>query len=295
MRFLVLSDIYGETDIIKELVSKVKEKTDEKIVTIIAGDLGLYTGSGEKEYNINVNEILSSLSEISKHIFYVPGEYDIKKPLFNNPNVINIDKQHHVLEDNDVKIGFIGLGGAPKHSVRKDEQATYTWDERIEIVYEDLSKNLKITYEKVMLSKPDITILVTHSPPYGIADHSKPITLKEMLVLEELSDEIKEREETERKEVGKTPRHLGSRVISKFLGKYPVDIHIFGHIHKQGGRCPSINKTKFVNVSHLSPSPYKLTGRKFLLVDITKTNIDFSFDSVVDKHLPFETFVETYL
>ena len=126
MRFLVLSDIYGETDIIKELVYKVKEKTDEKIVTIIAGDLGLYTGSGEKEYNINVNEILSSLSEISKNIFYIPGEYDIKKSLFNNPNVINIDKQHHVLEDNDVKIGFIGLGGAPKHSVRKDEQATYT-------------------------------------------------------------------------------------------------------------------------------------------------------------------------
>jgi len=181
------------------------------------------------------------------------------------------------------QIGLFGLGGAPKHSVR--ESFPYLWDEHINIVHEEILKTLKINYEKLIANETELTILVTHSPPYRIADYSTPITLKEFVVLEEIM------EEHGAKTKSRNPLHLGSKAIKEFVNDFKPDIHIFGHVHKQGGKIAE----KSVNVSHLSALPYKLTGRKFLIMDTGKEGVKFSFDSVVEGYIEFEEFIEYYL
>lgn len=216
------------------------------------------------------------------------------------PNAKNLDKQNYVVDDGEVKIGLLGLGGAPTHSLRSTELSPYLWDENLPIIAQDLLTELKINIEKVAQAHPDYIILVTHSPPYGIADRSKPVTLREMLVLEDILEELKGETKPETKESAKkTPtssRHLGSRVIKDFVKYYKPDIHIFGHVHKEGGKAKTREATKFFNVSHLSPLPYKLTGRKFLQIEITKENVTASFDHVIpQRNMSFAEFIEKYL
>jgi Icc-related predicted phosphoesterase len=146
-------------------------------------------------------------------------------------------------------------------------------------------------------------VLVTHSPPYGIADRSKPITLKETIVLEDLLEELKGEAKPEpkaptepKKKAPTSPRHLGSRILRDFVKYYKPDIHVFGHVHKEGGKTEQEEGTRFFNVSHLSPLPYRLTGRKFLRMKITRKAITTSFNHVImEKDLPFNEFIEKYL
>lgn len=54
-------------------------------------------------------------------------------------------------------------------------------------------------------------------------------------------------------------------------------------------------QTAFFDVSHLSSPPYKLTGRKFLTLRLTKDETEYTFDSFVNKNLSFKDFIEVYL
>lgn len=59
------------------------------------------------------------------------------------------------------------------------------------MVRDSILASLRIKIEKLILDRPDYVILVTHSPPYGIADESTPITLRGMEFPEEyLADTI---------------------------------------------------------------------------------------------------------
>lgn len=285
MDLIAFSDVYGDFDVLKELT--VRLGGDERIF-IVAGDIGVTLN--HQQYF----KIFSLLSNSSKHVLYVPGDTDIKDLNINLPNVINLDRNSLLLEIDGVKLGFLGLGGAPKHSVRESESLPNIYDESIQMVRDDVLISLKTNLEKVMLNRPDYLILVTHSPPYGITDRSTPVTLREIIILEEiLYDTIGYGGG------GKTmmnPRRLGSRAIKEFVEYCKPDIHIFGHIHKQGGRVLREGDTYFFNVSHLSPIPYKLTGRKFLTVRIDgKRGFRYFFDSLVVKELYFRDFLEKYL
>lgn len=300
MRIIAISDIYSDISVVQDLISIIKKSNDEKPIIIIAGDVGIRPKS--KHYTRDVNKIISSLSNVCKHIFYVPGDSDIKQLETTTPNAKNIDRQNYIINNDEVKVGLIGLGGAPTHSLRSAELSPYLWDESLPITYENIKTDLKINIEKVAQEHPDYIILVTHSPPYGIADRSKPVTLREMLVLEDILEELTEGEikpEVEEKTKKKKPtsiRHLGSHVIREFVKYYKPDIHIFGHVHKQGGQNETHGATKFFNISHLSPLPYRLTGRKFLQLKITKEKITETFDHVILKrNIPFDEFIETYL
>jgi len=59
--------------------------------------------------------------------------------------------------------GFIGLGGAPSHSVKDNEPVEYLWDENVPVIWENLLSDLKISLEKIMLEHPNYVILVSHS------------------------------------------------------------------------------------------------------------------------------------
>jgi len=114
--------------------------------------------------------------------------------------------------------------------------------------------------------------------------------------LEELKGETKPQTKEPTKKTPTSPRHLGSRIIRSFVKYYKPDIHIFGYVHKEGGKAETREATKFFNVSHLSPLPYRLTGRKFLQIKITKENITASFDHVIpERNIPFDEFIEKYL
>jgi Icc-related predicted phosphoesterase len=298
MNIIAISDIYSDISIVKELTLIAKRIADDKPIIIIAGDIGIRTTS--THYKQDINSIINILSQISKKILYIPGDSDAKHLEITTPNAQNLDGQNCIIDDGNVKIGFLGLGGAPTHSMRSSDLSPYLWDESIPIVAENLLTELKINIEKIAQAQPDYIILITHSPPYGIADRSKPITLQEMLILEDILEELKGETKPETKETTKKTttsiRHLGSRIISNFVKYYKPDVHIFGHVHKEGGKTETQEATKFFNVSHLSPLPYRLTGRKFLKINITKENIEASFNHVItEKDISFDEFIEKYL
>ena len=303
MEVLAISDIYGRYNILENLLFHVRRRPSTKRITIIAGDLGVHPE--RDQYQHNIERIFNILSEASEFIVYVPGDTDSKNLDIQSHNIINVDKSYKVINIGNMSLGIFGLGGAVKNSVREGEPTPYLWDENAPLVRDRLTTELKINVEKVMLERPDLAILLTHSPPYGIADLSKPVTLNEMLLLHEIATEeenAKEIEEEEnetekKKEKPKytSPRRLGSRLVRNFIKYYQPDIHIFGHVHKQGGKQRSLGDTLCLNVSHLSPMPYKLTGRKFLVITLQRGKISPEFDNVVRKNLDFDTFIETYV
>jgi Icc-related predicted phosphoesterase len=297
MDIVAISDIYSDIGIIQEFAQIVGQLIDNKPIIIIAGDIGIKVAS--THYGQDISKILASLSKISKQVLYIPGDSDTKEFEISMPNVKNLDRQNYVINDEELKIGLLGLGGAPTHSMRTTDLSPYLWDENIPIVRESLTIELKIQIEKIAQTNPDYIILITHTPPYGIADRSKPITLHEMLVLEDILEELKGETKTETKELAKKAlsiRHLGSRTISDFIKYYKPDIHIFGHVHKEGGKIETREATKFFNVSHLSPLPYRLTGRKYLHLKITKKGIIATFDHVIpERNISFSEFIDRYL
>jgi len=302
LELIAISDIYGDILRVGGLISALEPTASENRIIVVAGDISI-----EKVSQKSVTDSMTMLSEACKHLFYVPGDSDPKDFEAALPNAKNLDRKNCIVQNGDIKIGLIGLGGAPNSSVRTGESLPNLWDESIPIVGEQLSTELKINVEKVMQGHPDCIILVTHSPPYGIADRSKPITLKEMAVLEDLLEELKEEPKPEaekeptqssepKRKTPTSPKHLGSRILRDFVKYYKPDMHIFGHVHKEGGKAEQDSGTRFFNVSHLSPLPYRLTGRKFLTVKLTRENITTSFNHVImENNLPFNEFIEKYL
>jgi Icc-related predicted phosphoesterase len=289
MDLIALSDIYGDIDALREFVKMLDIGEKERRVFILAGDIGFTLNQHEYQ------QIFSLLAQSSDYVLYVPGDTDIKNLNSDLPNVINLDRNGFSVAIEGIRLGFIGLGGAPKHSIREDEPLPNTYDESIPIVKDGILTRLKINLEKVMLSNPHYVVLVTHSPPYGIADRSTPITLKEMVILEEILLDADYKEEKGKRALA-SPRRLGSRAIKEFVEYYKPDIHIFGHVHKQGGKVMREGDTCFYNVSHFSLMPYKLTGRKFLTITIRKEGeIESRFDSFVKKDMYFKDFLEKYL
>jgi Icc-related predicted phosphoesterase len=299
MELIAISDIYGNPKIVGELASRLDNKLREERIIVIAGDVANKLGSAT--YQKDVNEIFSVLREHAAHVLFIPGDTDDEDLRTGFDNVISLDRSSFSVEIGGVRLGFIGFGGAPRQSLRENEPTSYVWDE--EIIEQGIIVDLKIALEKASLPPtPDYIILVTHSPPYGIADYSTPITMREMLVVEEVNEELlqlisapKEEKASETKRPSRSPRRLGSHVIKKFADYYKPDIHLFGHVHKQGGKFQINEATQFLNTSHLSSVPYKLTGRKYLRLEITRDKVSHSFDSVVSKDLSFADFVETYL
>lgn len=285
MKILAISDIYEDIDLINDLKRKFYNEKIDAIV--IAGGIGYYHEQRKDQYFKNITEIFGILSSIAKKIIYVPGGTDIENLKINHPTAINVDKNAYLFQDNEIKTGFLGLGGIPQHSVRYQKEFSYRWIEKI--FFDDFLRKLRVEYEKLEIEKPEYFIFITHSPPYGILDYSQKITLNLIEVIEEIEDEER------KKKTSTNPLHIGSRIIKEFLNKKMVDMHIFGHVHKMGGSVIEDNNTLFFNVSHLSIDPYRLSGRKYLLIELSKNSHNHMFGSLVDSTLSFEEFLRKYL
>ena len=90
------------------------------------------------------------------------------------------------------------------------------------------------------------------------------------------------------------PLFLGSKILQEFTKNNKVDVHIFGHVHKEGGKKVIKDNTIFLNIAHLSSLPYKLTGRKVCLINMGE-EIKTEFQSIVNNKLEFEEFLHSYI
>ena len=182
----------------------------------------------------------------------------------------------------------MGIGGVPDRSIKRKSEYQNIWNEAL--WRNKLLRKMNVDYNKIKIEKPDFFFFISHIPPYGIADYSRKITLNEL----ESTRDIEE-QDIEEKRKSTNPLHLGSKIIKEFVLKNKIHIHIFGHVHKEGGKLIKSKDTTFINVAHISTLPYKLTGRKFCIVHVDKENVQVEFKNVVNPELYLENFLEVYL
>ena len=277
IKILALSDIYGDIEIVKELVEAYNRDFD---VCVIAGGIN-------KPKEDKSKEIFEELLEISEKLLFVNGGTDIINTKENN-KIHNLETEPLILNKDNLKIGFLGIGGVPDRSIKRKSEYPNTWNEAL--WSNNLMRKLSVDYNKLKIEKPDFYFFISHSPPYGIADYSKKITLNEL----ESTQDIEE-QDIEEKRKSSTPLHLGSKIIKSFVLKNKIHAHFFGHVHKEGGKIIKTKDIIFANISHLSTLPYKLTGRKFCIIQVNNENIDIEFRNVVNPNLDLENFLEVYL
>ena len=279
MRILAVSDIYGNEYVVDELCKKFNKLQIDAVV--VAGGIS-YLGEN------NAQDILEQLLDIASIVLFVPGGTDNKDIKIENNNLINLDNDNFLFESKAKKIGFLGLGGVPNRSLKRNDEFPYRWNE---MVYrEKLKRKLEINFQKLKLENPNFIILITHSPPHHIADYSKKIVLSDFQIF---INEDTEKESQKKK--SSNPVLLGSHIIKEFIKDNRIDLHLFGHVHKEGGKIvKKKGGTIFVNISHLSPIPYKLTGRKACIIEISN-EINIKFKNIVNENLEFNDFLQTYL
>ncbi|KXB04751.1 hypothetical protein AKJ49_01755 [candidate division MSBL1 archaeon SCGC-AAA382A03] len=288
MELMVISDVYGDEEILDQLMYQLEG--DDRI-TLVAGDIGIYQKWTDdlKRYHKHVTKVLEKLLSFSQRVYYIPGDTDAETVEIENDEIINVDKKFEII-DGESKIAIFGLGGAPARGLRNPNLFGYTWDEGKGSAWNELEKILKINLEKIQLEEPDFTVLLSHSPPYGVADKSMPISFQQLIDREDLPEQ-----EPGGNNVKTNPRQLGSNILGKMDKNYEIDLHLFGHVHNRGGTHKKVDGTHQFNVSHLSVAPRRLYGRKYLRVNLSKENLEWKFESAVTADLDFETFLETYL
>lgn len=295
MNLIIISDIYENLDLIDELVNEIElKKIGKDNIVLIAGDLGSFSTKREQTYTENLKKFIRKLLDVSSHVLFVPGECDKKTLDLQMSSVINLHNNYFTLNTDKGKLGFLGYGGAPIHSIKQKQRRFFSnlWDEKL--INDDITKTLKLNYEKLRLNNPDKIILITHTPPYNLMDHSKEISFDESL-MDTDDTELKSTENSNTKKTKtNTPKHLGSKAVLNFIKNHKIDFVFCGHIHKEGGKIEKINNSVLFNVSHFDILPYKLTGRKYLILkDID--NMKYEFHSLTTPYLNFEEYIASYL
>lgn len=295
MNLIIISDIYENIDLIDELVNEIElKRLGKDNITLIAGDLGSYSSKREQTYTDNLKKFIKKLLGVSSHVLFVSGECDKKNLDLQMSCVVNLHNNYFTLNTDKGKIGFLGYGGAPIHSIKQKQRRYFSnlWDEKL--VNDDILKALKLNYEKLRLNNPDKIILLTHTPPYNHTDYSKEISFDESLMdVDDVEPNPIENTATKKNKTS-TQKHLGSKSIINFIKNHKIDLAFCGHIHKEGGKVEKINNSVLFNVSHFDILPYKLTGRKYLIIK----NIDdlkYEFHSLTTPYLNFEEYVASYL
>ncbi len=295
MNLIVISDIDENLELVQELKEQLNsEKIGRDNIILIAGGLGFYSPQREKNYIDKIKYCLKELLDISSNIVYVNGDTDKRDLDLQMSSVTNVHKNHIVLNTSLGKMGIFGYGGAPNFSIRNDQLKYFSnlWNEKL--MKDEIKSSLRISYEKVRFSNPDFVILLTHSPPYNFADYSKELSFDTSLSSVDFSEDRSNSEPRDKKRKSSNPKHLGSKTISEFIREYSLNFSFCSHVYKEGGKITEINNALLFNVSHLSPMPYKTTGRKYLIIkNLGKKQ--FEFRSVTNKNLNFEEYIKKYL
>lgn len=86
---------------------------------------------------------------------------------------------------------------------------------------------------------PDTQILVTHAPPFGILDDVHDSENAEVNCTLPVDMQIRVE-----------PMNIGSQALRDWVDIHPnLKLHVFGHVHEQGGRIRTVNNTLYSNAS----------------------------------------------
>ncbi|KXB03158.1 hypothetical protein AKJ45_02385 [candidate division MSBL1 archaeon SCGC-AAA261F19] len=142
MELIVISDVYGDEEVLDQLVYQLE---GDNRITLVAGDIGIYrkwTDDLERYYK-HATKVLEKLLSFSQRVYYIPGDTDTETLEIENDEIINVDKRFKII-DREFKIAILGLGGAPTCGLRNPNLFGYTWDEGEEFTQNELEKILKI-------------------------------------------------------------------------------------------------------------------------------------------------------
>ena len=183
MRILATADIHGVLSVYEWLVELVKEH--EADLVVVAGDL--FAGFQEEAQREQRGEIIPLLKRMPVPVLYLMGNDDFVhldyedervKPLHGR----RLDYGGHGFVGYQYSLPFVGgIFVKPETEIERD-----------------LGSLEPLLDEQ--------TVLVTHSPAYGVLDRVH------------------------------SGEHVGSRSLAGLLGRKPVLAHLHGHIHESVGR-----------------------------------------------------------
>lgn len=189
MRLLLFSDLHVSKSHCEHLV-EISEDAD---VVIGAGDFG--------SLRMGISKTIGWLKQISKPAVLVPGNAEsfkeLKKASKNWPSA-------YVLHGNGMELNgieFYGIGGGIPVTPFGPWSYDFTEEEAREL----------------LLECPKNSVLVSHSPPYGILDLSS------------------------------RGQHLGSTAVLQAIENKSPQLVVCGHIHESGGKIKRFGNTDVVN------------------------------------------------
>jgi Icc-related predicted phosphoesterase len=193
MKILFTSDLHGHAAFYRHYARILRDKDYD--LGVIAGDLGrefVVEGDAAATPEEKERELAGILRAAGKPVLVVPGNHDVTA-WASAGTVANIHGRRVVVGGH----AFVGY--------------RHTTDDRGE---EEQERDLDALASLVDGS----TILVTHSPPYGILDRSF------------------------------LGRHVGSRALRRLVGARSPLVHLFGHAHEAFGRAGSYYNGAFPRV-----------------------------------------------
>lgn len=190
MKILAFSDLHRD----REVAQSLRNAARTADVVIGAGDFGT-KGEG-------LADTLDILREITAPVLLVPGNHD----RLGEMHAARQDwPQAHVLHGDGVEIGgvaFFGLG----YEVPGANDGS--WNQRLD----------EAEAAELLVPCPDNAVLVTHSPPYGVAD------------------------------VQRNGQHEGSRAIRSAIEQRQPRLALCGHIHNAWGTMGVIGRSPVHNL-----------------------------------------------
>ena len=192
MKILAMADLHGDLELYLRMKELFSSREIEAVV--IAGDLlsafrsDISVENAMKEVAQSVVEILISFS---KPVFYIMGNDDLVDLGYEDSRIRSIHCERVTLG----KYSFVGYQYSLLFTLGPFEKPET-----------EIQKDMVAVARLIDVN----TVLVTHSPAYGILDEGIPIPGRDV--------------------------HVGSRSILDLIERNPVKAHIHGHIHNCFGR-----------------------------------------------------------
>lgn len=184
---------------------------------ICAGDVGL-----TKNPAINANEVLNFIEWIKSvdipHKVWIGGNHDTS--LAAGLVIPATNDGYHYLNHEMKEVSGVKIFGSP-----------YTPEFGVGWAFNVKRSKMKNYWDEIPL---DADIVVTHGPPYGIADFA---------------------EDHRNYEGTMSGKRVGCVALRKRLELVAPRLHVFGHIHEDGGKTVQLDNpygTKFVNAAVLT-------------------------------------------
>ena len=273
MKILAFGDLLGRTEIVKKILRLKLKDFDLLIYTGDTPDPSVFKAIREtrvlRGINKNTNIEKELIKETTPYKALKKATKEVsdiclllnKVPIPFYGALGNADLQYYsqfvnwpftLLHNKVIKIkdyNLVGYNGRPLYQFEQENKNENAFAET------KVKKDLEKIFNKI---NPKKTILITHSPPFGILDQ-----VEEKMRSYAIGTYGKKAKDG----------HIGSYGLKKITEKYRPFIHIFSHIHESRGKIVK-GKTTFVNIGSAGET------REVCKINIINSNIKVSFISI---------------